>query len=61
MSDASIPPTTPTAYDEVYTALRPLLFYVIADDFGEGKDAMQGLGLLRAEVDTPRASKYYDG
>jgi hypothetical protein len=34
---------------------------VIADDFGEGKDAMQGLGLLRAEVDTPRASKYYDG
>jgi hypothetical protein len=22
---------------------------------------MQGLGLLRAEVDTPRASKYYDG
>jgi hypothetical protein len=34
---------------------------VIADDFGEGRDAMQGLGLLRAEVDTPRASKYYDG
>lgn len=34
---------------------------VIADDFGEGKDAMQGLGLLRAEVLTPRASKYYDG
>jgi hypothetical protein len=34
---------------------------VIADDFGEGKDAMQGLGLLRAEVDTPRTSKYYDG
>jgi hypothetical protein len=34
---------------------------VIADDFGEGKDAMQGLGLLRAEVETPRASKYYDG
>jgi len=34
---------------------------VIADDFGEGKDAMQGLGLLRAEAETPRASKYYDG
>lgn len=34
---------------------------VIADDFGEGKDAMQGLGLLRAEVATPRASNYYDG
>lgn len=34
---------------------------VIADDFGEGKDAMQGLGLLRAETQTPRASKYYDG
>lgn len=34
---------------------------VIADDFGEGKDAMQGLGLLRAEALTPRASKYYDG
>lgn len=31
---------------------------VIADDFGEGKDAMQGLGLLRAEVSTPRAKKY---
>jgi hypothetical protein len=34
---------------------------VIADDFGEGKDAMQGLGLLRAEVLTPRATKFYDG
>jgi hypothetical protein len=34
---------------------------VIADDFGEGKDAMQGLGLLRAEAQTPRASKYYEG
>jgi len=34
---------------------------VIADDFGEGKEAMQALGLLRAEVETPRASKYYDG
>ena len=34
---------------------------VIADDFGEGKDAMQGLGLLRVETVTPRASKFYDG
>jgi len=34
---------------------------VIADDFGEGKDAMQGLGLLRAEVENPHATKYYDG
>lgn len=34
---------------------------VIADDFGEGKDAMQTFGLLRAEVVTPRAAKYYDG
>lgn len=34
---------------------------VIADDFGDGKEAMQALGLLRAEVETPRASKYYEG
>src|SRR5262249_13432835 len=34
---------------------------VIADDFGEGKDAMQGLGLLRAETLTPRTTKYYEG
>jgi len=34
---------------------------VIADDFGEGKEAMSRLGLLRAEVATPRASKYQDG
>jgi hypothetical protein len=34
---------------------------VIADDFGEGKDAMAGLGLLRAETTIPRASKYYAG
>jgi hypothetical protein len=34
---------------------------VIADDFGEGKDAMAGLGLLRAEIEPPRASRYYDG
>jgi hypothetical protein len=32
---------------------------VIADDFGEGKDAMAALGLLRAEVVSPRASAYY--
>jgi hypothetical protein len=34
---------------------------VIADDFGEGKDAMQGLGLLRVETVTPRATKFYAG
>jgi hypothetical protein len=32
---------------------------VIADDFGEGKDAMQGLGLLRADVEPPRATRFY--
>jgi len=32
---------------------------VIADDFGEGKDAMAALGLLRADVAAPRASAYY--
>ena len=30
---------------------------VIADDFGEGREAMEALGLLRADVVTPRASK----
>ncbi|MEO8552471.1 MAG: DUF4350 domain-containing protein [Kofleriaceae bacterium] len=34
---------------------------VIADDFGEGKDAMTGLGLLRAEPGTPHSSRYYEG
>lgn len=34
---------------------------VIADDFGEGKDAMQSLGLLRADVTTPKASKFEGG
>ncbi len=34
---------------------------VIADDFGEGKDAMTGLGLLRAESRIPKASRYYEG
>jgi hypothetical protein len=32
---------------------------VIADDFGEGKDAMAGLGLIRADVTTAKASRYY--
>jgi hypothetical protein len=31
---------------------------VIADDFGEGKDAMQSLGLLRAENVAARAARY---
>lgn len=34
---------------------------VIADDFGEGKEAMARLGLLRAEVAAPKAAKYQDG
>lgn len=34
---------------------------VIADDFGEGKEAMARLGLLRAEVTAPKATKYQDG
>lgn len=34
---------------------------VIADDFGESRDALAALGVLRAEVTTPRASKYQDG
>lgn len=34
---------------------------VIADDFGDGKDAMEALGLLRAEPISPRASRYYEG
>jgi hypothetical protein len=31
---------------------------VIADDFGEAKDAMQSLGLLRTETVAPKASRY---
>lgn len=31
---------------------------VIADDFGEGKDAMQALGLLRDETTVPQAARY---
>ncbi|HTR49204.1 MAG TPA: DUF4350 domain-containing protein [Kofleriaceae bacterium] len=32
---------------------------VIADDFGESKDALAALGLLRADVGTPHASRYF--
>jgi hypothetical protein len=34
---------------------------VLADDFGESKDAMARLGMLRADIVTPRATKYQDG
>ncbi len=34
---------------------------VIADDFGESKEAMARLGLIRAEVSAPKATKYQDG
>ncbi len=34
---------------------------VIADDFGNGTDAMTGLGSFRADERPPRASRYYDG
>jgi hypothetical protein len=34
---------------------------VLADDFGESKEAMARLGLLRAEVATPRGAKFQDG
>jgi hypothetical protein len=34
---------------------------LIADDFGESKDALARLGLLRAETVTPKASKFQDG
>lgn len=34
---------------------------VIADDFGEGKDAMAGLGLLRAESTVPKAASHWKG
>ncbi len=34
---------------------------VIADDFGQGQEAMSRLGLVRAEAVTPKASKYQDG
>ncbi len=32
---------------------------VIADDFGDGKEAMAGLGLLRGESVAPRATEFY--
>ena len=32
---------------------------LVADDFGNSADALAGLGLLRAEVGTPRAARYY--
>lgn len=34
---------------------------VVADDFGESKDALAALGLLRADVITPKATRYQDG
>ncbi|MCX5743945.1 MAG: DUF4350 domain-containing protein [Proteobacteria bacterium] len=34
---------------------------VIADDFGEGREAMAALGLLRAEVVAPRATRFEGG
>ncbi|HEY0253684.1 MAG TPA: DUF4350 domain-containing protein [Kofleriaceae bacterium] len=34
---------------------------VIADDFGDARDAMLGLGLLRAETTAPKATRYYEG
>jgi hypothetical protein len=34
---------------------------VVADDFGDSKEALAALGLLRAEVVAPRATRYQDG
>lgn len=34
---------------------------VIADDFGDGKEAMQSMGLLRVEVEQAKASRFYEG
>ncbi len=34
---------------------------VIADDFGEGKDAMESLGFLRADMVTPHNARFQDG
>ncbi len=34
---------------------------VIADDFGDGKEAMQAMGLLRIEVEQARSSRFYEG
>jgi len=44
MSDATFPPTASTAYDEVYTTLRPLLFslaYRMVGGVGEAEDIVQ--------------------
>lgn len=34
---------------------------VIADDFGDGREAMQALGLMRANVEQVRATRFYEG
>lgn len=34
---------------------------VIADDLGQGKDALRAIGLLRAEVEQATASRFYEG
>src|SRR5688572_20488417 len=34
---------------------------IIADDFGEGKEAMAGLGLLRTESSPPKAASHWKG
>lgn len=34
---------------------------LVADDFGEAGDAMSRLGLLRADVGTPRARRFHEG
>ena len=34
---------------------------VIADDFGDSREAMQALGLMRANVEQVRASRFYEG
>lgn len=34
---------------------------VIADDFGDAKDALAAMGLLRAEIAQPRATRFYEG
>ena len=34
---------------------------VIADDFGDGKEAMQAMGMLRIEVEQAKASRFYEG
>ena len=36
-------------------------YAVIADDFGEGKEAMAALGLLRAESTVPKAASHWKG